>query len=141
MRQRRQTQRALHRSTQSLQLKLKTLNPSKPSIRIPSPTYRKPMLYPGRVWRLEWGDMEEPPTPAEHGHLNRQSGYNTHPRHQPITIPHELMIPPQDGRLSYSTVESLSIRSPLPVYSGPLSPPVKKKSPEATSPLVASSWV
>ena len=34
------------------------------SLRIPSPTYRtKPNLYPGRLWRLEWGDMEEPFTP------------------------------------------------------------------------------
>ena len=29
---------------------------------MPSPTYRKPMLYPGRLWRLEWGEMEDAPT-------------------------------------------------------------------------------
>lgn len=33
------------------------------SIRLPSPTERtKPRTYPGRLWRLEWGEMEEPST-------------------------------------------------------------------------------
>ena len=126
MRQRRQTQRALHRSTQSVQMKLKDFNLSKPSIRIPSPTYRKPMLYPGRVWRLEWGDMEEPlsATQQRFPPQSGQSGY--YPPRQPSVIPHELMALPEDKRMSVSTVESLPIRSPLPAYTGPASPPAQK---------------
>ena len=123
MRQRHRTQRALHRSRQSLQMKLKDLNLSKQSIRIPSPTYRKPMLYPGRLWRLEWGDMEEPLNTPEPRYPRSESTYTTNPRSQSVTIiPHELMAAPQEARLSYSTVESLPISSPLPAYSGPPTP-------------------
>jgi hypothetical protein len=62
MYRRRQTQSALYNSRQSLATRLREFDFTiRNSIRMPSPTYRKPMLYPGRVWRLEWGEMEEEP--------------------------------------------------------------------------------
>ena len=58
---RHQTQQALQKSKESIQTKLRDFNfDIRSSLRIPSPTYHpKPNLYPGRLWRLEWGDMEE----------------------------------------------------------------------------------
>jgi len=53
-------------------------------MRIPSPTYRgKPSYHPGRLWRLEWGDINEvdenvgemsPVSPGRRGAFSSGSG-------------------------------------------------------------------
>jgi hypothetical protein len=70
--------------------------------------------------------MEEPlsATQQRFPPQSGQSGY--YPPRQPSVIPHELMALPEDKRMSVSTVESLPIRSPLPAYTGPASPPAQK---------------
>ena len=62
---RRQTKNALCKSKDTIQTRLKEFNFDIANpVRAPSPTYRgKPNIYPGRLWRLEWGEMEEPFTP------------------------------------------------------------------------------
>ena len=60
----RQTQMTLQKSKETLQMKLKEFNfDVRSSLRMPSPSYRnKSNAYPGRIWRLQWGEMQELPS-------------------------------------------------------------------------------
>ena len=58
------TTKSLQRSKETIETRLKEFNYEirTTAIRTPSPTHHpgKPNFYPGRLWRLEWGEMEEP---------------------------------------------------------------------------------
>ena len=54
-------------------------------VRIPSPSYRgKPNIYPGRLWRLKWGEMEEPFAP--NGTLHRSNSEGSHSAIGPTSV-------------------------------------------------------
>jgi len=59
------TTRTLQKAKETIQTRLSEFNfEVRSSLRIPSPTYQsRPNVYPGRLWRLEWGEMEEPFSP------------------------------------------------------------------------------
>jgi hypothetical protein len=57
--QRRPTKEILRRSRESMQSRLNAFKfDVRGSVQMPAPTHAL-MLYPGRVWRLEWGDMKD----------------------------------------------------------------------------------
>jgi hypothetical protein len=57
--QRQPTKEILRRSRESMQSRLNAFKfDVRGSVQMPAPTHAM-MLYPGRVWRLEWGDMKD----------------------------------------------------------------------------------
>jgi hypothetical protein len=71
----------LHKSKANVEVRLKEFQFDVPStLQPPVAASGPPNIYPGRVWRLEWGDMDDevttPPTPGSAGNSPKKITYS-----------------------------------------------------------------